>query len=66
MTADAFSSFIGMTLQATGNNNNDWHHVVVRSPATRAAQFIMRRYRVEPHVAETITMVAGLGVGEER
>lgn len=24
MTADSFSSFIGMTLQATGNNNNAW------------------------------------------
>jgi len=24
MPADTFSSFIGMTLQATGNNNNAW------------------------------------------
>jgi hypothetical protein len=44
----------------------EWRHVVVRSSASRGAQFIMRRYRVEPHVAETIAMLAGLGVGEER
>lgn len=41
-------------------------HVVVWSPASRAAHFVMRRYRVAPHIAETIAMLAGLGVGEER
>ena len=44
----------------------DWRHIVVRSPASRAAQFVMRRYHVAPHIAETIAVLAGLGVGEER
>lgn len=44
----------------------DCHHVVVWSPASCAAQFVMRRYRVAPHIAETIAKLAGLGVGEER
>jgi hypothetical protein len=52
--------------QVSGLPLFDWRHVVVRSPASRAAQFVMRRYRVAPHIAETVAMLAGLGVGEER
>jgi hypothetical protein len=28
MSADLLSNFIGMTLQATGNNNNDWGRIL--------------------------------------
>jgi microcystin-dependent protein len=34
MSADLFSSFIGMTLQATGNNNNDWGTILNGSLTT--------------------------------
>jgi len=34
MSADPFSPFIGMTLQATGNNNNDWGTILNGSLAT--------------------------------
>jgi hypothetical protein len=44
----------------------DWRNVVVRSPASRAAQFIMRRYRVTRHTAEVIAALAGLGTGSSR
>jgi hypothetical protein len=39
----------------------DWRHVVVCSPSSRAAQFVMRRYHVAPHTAEVIAALAGLG-----
>jgi hypothetical protein len=39
----------------------DWRHVVVWSPPSRAAQFVMRRYHVAPHTAEVIAALAGLG-----
>jgi hypothetical protein len=34
MAADLFSPFIGMTLQATGNNNNDWGTILNGSLTT--------------------------------
>jgi hypothetical protein len=42
----------------------DWRQVVVRPPANRAAQYVMRRYRVAPHMAEVIAVLAGLGGGD--
>jgi hypothetical protein len=39
----------------------DRRHVVVWSPPSQAAQFIMRRYHVPPHTAEVIAALAGLG-----
>ncbi len=38
----------------------DGRHVVVRSPASRAAQFVMRHCRVTPDVANVIAALAGL------
>jgi hypothetical protein len=34
MSADLLSNFIGMTLQATGNNNNDWGTILNGSLTT--------------------------------
>lgn len=39
----------------------DGDQVVARSPASRAAQFVMRRCHVPPHTAEVIAVLAGLG-----
>lgn len=39
----------------------DCHHVVMWSPASRAAQFVMRRYHLPPYTAEVIAALAGLG-----
>lgn len=39
----------------------DRRHVVLWSPPSRAAQFIIRRYHVAPHTAEVIAALAGLG-----
>jgi hypothetical protein len=44
----------------------DWRQVVVRVPSSRAAQFVMRRYRLSPHTADVIAILAGLGASEER
>jgi hypothetical protein len=44
----------------------DWRQVVVRPPANRAAQYVMRRYRVAPHMAEVIAVLAGLGSESSR
>jgi hypothetical protein len=44
----------------------DWRQVVVRSPSSRAAQFVMRRCRVAPHTAEVIAALAGLGSESSR
>jgi hypothetical protein len=52
--------------QVSGLPLFDWRHVVVRSPASRAAQFVMRRYRVAPNIADVIAALAGLGGSEER
>jgi hypothetical protein len=43
-----------------------WRHVVVRPPATRAGQYVMRRYGVPLHTAEVIAVLAGLGESEVR
>jgi hypothetical protein len=37
------------------------HQVIVWSPPSRAAQLVMRRYRLAPHTAEVIAVLAGLG-----
>jgi hypothetical protein len=42
----------------------DWRQVVVRPPANRAAQYVMRRCHVTPHTAEVIAALAGLGGGD--
>jgi hypothetical protein len=42
----------------------DWRQVVVRPPANRGAQYVMRRYHVAPHMAEVIAVLAGLGGGD--
>jgi hypothetical protein len=47
--------------QVSGLPPFDCRDVVVRSPASRAAQFLMRRYRLEPHTADVIADLAGLG-----
>lgn len=47
--------------QVSGHPPFDWHRVVVTEPSSRAAQFIMRRYRLTPHTAEVIADLAGLG-----
>jgi hypothetical protein len=38
---------------------------VLRHPPSHGAQFVMRRYRVAPHMAEVIAALAGLGGGEQ-
>ena len=43
----------------------DWRQVVVRPPANRAAQHVMRRYGVPLHTAEVIACRAGLGADRE-
>jgi hypothetical protein len=52
--------------QVSGLPLFDWRHVVVMSPASRAAQYVMRRYRVSPHTAEVIAALAGLGSESSR
>jgi hypothetical protein len=42
-----------------------WRSVAVHRPGSRAAQFVMRRYGVTPHTAETIVSLAGLGTDRE-
>lgn len=45
----------------------DWRVTVLQpQPLTRAGRFVSRRYRIEPHVAETIADLAGLGEREGR
>jgi hypothetical protein len=39
----------------------DERHIVVRSHANHAVQFVMRRCRVTPDVASVIAALAGLG-----
>jgi hypothetical protein len=39
----------------------DCRSAVLWPPASRAAQFVMRRYRLAPHTAEVIADLAGLG-----
>jgi hypothetical protein len=52
--------------QVYGLPLSDWRQVVVWAPSSRAAQFVMRRYRLAPHTANVIAMLAGLGASEER
>jgi hypothetical protein len=52
--------------QVSGLPLFDWRHVVVWSPASPAVQFVMRRYRVAPHTAEVIAVLAGLGAESSR
>jgi hypothetical protein len=42
----------------------DWRQAVVRPPANRASQYVMRRCHVTSHTAEVIAALAGLGGGE--
>ncbi|OSI68875.1 hypothetical protein BSZ22_19815 [Bradyrhizobium canariense] len=45
----------------------DWRVAVVQPAAlSRAGRFVSRRYRLEPHVAETVAYLAGLGEQEVR
>jgi hypothetical protein len=52
--------------QVSGLPLFDWRHVVVMSPVSRGAQFVMRRYRLAPHAAEVIAALAGLGSESSR
>jgi len=47
--------------QVSGLTLFDCRQVVVGSPPSRAAQFVMRRYHLAPHTAEVIAALAGLG-----
>jgi len=53
------------------NQTNDlpdlfsWRSPVLHRPSTAAAQYVMRRYRVAPHMAEVIAALAGLGGSEQ-
>ncbi len=38
---------------------------VVVQPSTPAGQFVSRRYRVDPAVADLVANLAGLGLNEE-
>ena len=49
MAADLFSNFIGMTLQATGNNNNAWGTILNGSTLTPLERRISRQYRPRRH-----------------
>jgi hypothetical protein len=42
-----------------------WRSATLHRPSTRAAQYVMRRYRVPPHTAEVIAALAGLGADRE-
>ncbi len=42
-----------------------WRVVVVQ-PATKAGQFVTRRYRVQPAFADLIASLAGLGSGVDQ
>lgn len=45
----------------------DYRLAVVHAPTlSRAGRFVARRYRLEPHVAEIIADLAGLGDREGR
>ena len=46
--------------QVSGLPLFDKQQVVVRIPSSRAAQFVMRRCRVTPEVANVIAALAGL------
>lgn len=41
----------------------DWRAAVVHKPATRAGQYICRRFPVPPGHADLIAALAGLGSG---
>lgn len=57
-----YSQRLSDSHQVSGHPLFDWRHVVfARSPASRAAQFIMRRYQLAPHTAEVVADLAGLG-----
>jgi hypothetical protein len=47
--------------QVSGLTLFDRHPVLLCSPASRAAQFVMRRYHFTPDTAEVIAALAGLG-----
>jgi hypothetical protein len=42
-----------------------WRSVVLR-PATPAGQFVVRRYRVHPNVADLLASLAGIGSEAQR
>jgi hypothetical protein len=42
-----------------------WQAAITHRPPSRAAQYVMRRYRVAPHTAEVIAALAGFGGSEE-
>jgi hypothetical protein len=44
--------------QVSGLPLFDWRHVVVMSPASRAAQFVMRRYRIPPPLRLSLPLLA--------
>ena len=52
--------------QVSGLPLFDWRQVVVTAPASRAGRYVMRRYRLQPHVAETVAQLAGFAGSEER
>jgi hypothetical protein len=48
MAADLFSNFIGMTLQATGNNNNAWGTILNGSALATVERRISGNIGSEP------------------
>jgi hypothetical protein len=43
-----------------------WRAAIVHRHASRAAQYVMRRYRVPLHTAEVIAALAGLAMDADR
>jgi hypothetical protein len=61
-----------LTCRAPARNNANslpdlfsWRSAILHRPVSRAGQYVMRRYRVAPHMAEVIAALAGLGGGEQ-
>ena len=57
-------SKIDPNIQALGLTLFDWRAAVVHKPATRAGQYLRRRFPVPPGHADLIAALAGLGGGE--
>lgn len=44
----------------------DWRAAVVHKPATRAGQYLCRRFPVRPELADLVASLAGLGGSTDR
>jgi hypothetical protein len=61
-----------LTCRAPARNNANslpdlfsWRSAILHRPSSRAAEYVMRRYRVSPHTAEVIAALAGFGGNDE-